>query len=385
MLVLFCVGGRAMRALLSVAAIASCCFVADVVWGKTGNVQTEKRHGQHRVATNVKRRHPAPAAEPILPDDPSKPLWKIWEANLTEFLKRSGASFGAFVAIEPSSGNLLVASEYSGNPKFIKSPIREARFPAASIFKIVTAAALLEQEKLSPETITCYHGGRSALHEAHLRSSPKLDRACQTLRSAFAHSTNAVFGKLAVKHLSPKVLLGFAERLGFNRKIVVGEFTTRSKVAKPSDFLDLARMAAGFTNSWLSPLHGAVLAAIIANGGHWPAQVAVDDSRGSQVLQPSTAEALKSMMVLTVRGGTAKKYLAALPGQAAVKTGTLTSRDGSGLFNTWVVGFYPANEPEIAFAAVVSSFGPGHIKAGHLARFALKTYVRLKRAREGRS
>jgi cell division protein FtsI/penicillin-binding protein 2 len=68
-----------------------------------------------------------------------------------------------------------------------------------------------------------------------------------------------------------------------------------------------------------------------------------------------------------------------------VKTGTLSSRDGSGLLNTWMVGFFPANRPEIAFAAHIATPGGGPVKAGLLTRFALETYLKLKKARMGQS
>jgi len=142
----------------------------------------------------------------------------------------------------------------------------------------------------------------------------------------------------------------------------------------------------------MSPLGGAVLAAIVANGGVRPAGISLDGAPGTEerVLRPETVERLRGMMVETSSGGTGTKYFARMPsrsngGRVAVKSGTLNSRDGSGLHNTWMVGFFPAQKPEVAFAALVSTKGPGPVKAGHLARWALESFVTLKKNRVPRS
>lgn len=330
---------------------------------------------------------------PVLPDDPATPLRTSWERHLAEFLKRTGTTYGAFVALDPRSGEVLAIAEHSRNPRQVRHPATEARFPAASVFKMVTAAALLDSAGVRPQVQVCYHGGRSSLAMHHLKDSPSRDRTCRSLASAFAHSTNAVFGKLALRHLDAEGLFEFARRLGFNRHIEVGGRETRSRARKARDALDLGRMAAGFTNAWLSPLHGALLGAVVANGGVWPTGVRLDGDEApddGRALSPRTAARLRAMMELAATGGTGRKYLASIAsrggrGNAAVKTGSLTSRDDTGLFNTWMVGFYPAGAPEVAFAALISVPGGGPIKAGHLTRYALETYLRLKRARDGRS
>ncbi len=354
--------------------------------------QAAPRRPSRQAPRKAKPRRSRPALpNPVLPDDPSVPLKTSWERHLSAFFARTGPTYGAFVALDPRTGEVLAVSEHSRNPKGVRHPALEARFPAASVFKMVTAAALLEGSDVGVNTQVCYHGGRSALYPEHLRDSPRRDRTCRSLATAFAQSTNAVFGKLALKHLDAGRLLEMAERLGFNRLVVVGGQQTRSRARRARDALDLGRMAAGFTNAWLSPLHAAVLGAVVANGGVWPigVQVEGESQAGSRVLSPRTAARLRSMMEMAATGGTGRKHLAGLArhgrGNAAVKTGTLTSRDGSGLFNTWMVGFYPAQAPEVAFAALISVAGGGGVKAGHLARYALETYIRLKKAREGRS
>lgn len=326
-------------------------------------------------------------------DDTGDSFDNSWKQQVDRFLAASRPVYGAFVAVEPETGKVTVVSEYSANPNKVPHPATASVFPAASIFKVITAAALLESGKVKPTTTVCYHGGSSRLDWSHIKDS-KHDRACQSLSSAFARSTNAVFGKLAVRYLDPERLVAQAEKFLFNRKVLVDGMETESRVKRPSDELALARMAAGFINSTLSPLHAALIAATIATGGAIPPSVKIigDDGSGGEdkaILQKQTSDELRKMMARTSTEGTGRRYFAALGerlgGPVAVKSGTLTSKDGSGLFNTWMVGFFPANRPEIAFAAVISTNGRQQVRAGHLTKFAIEAFLKLKRLRGGRS
>lgn len=328
---------------------------------------------------------------PVLADDSSESLETSWTRHMNEFLRASRPAYGAFVAIDPGTGRILALAERTSNKSRIAHPAASASFPAASIFKTITTAALLEASPVTPGTVTCYHGGGSGLNQSHLVDSSKRDRQCRSLSASFAYSTNAVFGKLAVKHIEPDALVHMAESFGFNRDIQIDgvRVDSRSRSRKASSRLDLARMAAGFVNASLSPLHGALIAAIIANDGRIPSGVVFgkkETPEGEQVIAPETARAIQRMMAQTAVSGTGTRYLSrfASRGGVALKTGTLSSRDGSGLFNTWMVGYYPARDPEFAFAALISLQGYGPLKAGHLTRYALDTFLRLKRNRGAR-
>ena len=342
-----------------------------------------KKAGKKKRKRRKKRRRKAKPPRPILPDDPAIPLEEAWNDHLDEFFKLARPIYGAFVAVHPETGTVLALSEFSRNSKKVAHPGTTDAFPAASIFKIVTAAALMEEKKAGPETVTCYHGGTSRLTTYHLSKPPKRRRRCRRLDTAFAHSTNAIFGRLAVELLGADTLLKYAERFGFNQDLLLDGIKTRSRARKARSALDLARMAAGFTNSSLSPLHGALIGAVVANRGTVPLTLVREGSE--RIIDRATADKLRRMMVKTSTEGTASKYFRSLAkktgGRVAVKTGSLNSRDGSGRYNTWMVGFYPARRPEIAFGAVISVQGGGPIKAGHLTRYAIDMFHRLKKKR----
>src|SRR5205814_1574620 len=91
----------------------------------------------------------------------------------------------------------------------------EATAPAASVFKIVTGAALVETAGLTADVRQCYSGGESRINAADLADDPKRDRSCATLGEAMGHSINTVFAKLAIKNLTPSDLTSMAGAFGF--------------------------------------------------------------------------------------------------------------------------------------------------------------------------
>jgi len=134
----------------------------------------------------------------------------------------------------------------------------------------------------------------------------------------------------------------------------------------PTDRLEFARTSAGFWHMHMSPLHGALVAATIANDGQMPRAAIVHEVRSASgerlyqhapevyraVLSRRTARRVGEMMERTVTHGTARRTFhdnagnAFLPGvRIAGKTGTLTGSDPYRGY-TWWVGFAPADEME---------------------------------------
>ncbi|HET6922802.1 MAG TPA: penicillin-binding transpeptidase domain-containing protein, partial [Anaeromyxobacteraceae bacterium] len=201
------------------------------------------------------------------------------QARLERLLSDYRVPWGATVLIEPRSGRVLALAEHSQRePEARGLPLR-AMAPAASIFKIVTTAALL-QRGVEPDAEVCYHGGKHRLAPRHLADDPRRDRRCLTLASALGHSANAVFAKLADRGLSAELLRGEAERFLWNAPIPFARPVEVSRADIPDDPFSLARTAAGFGPVRLSALHAAVVAAIVANGGVFVPPEIVDSADG---------------------------------------------------------------------------------------------------------
>ena len=292
----------------------------------------------------------------------------------------------AVVALDPRTGRVLAIAEHAEDGK-AEGLATKQLYPAASIFKIITGAALLEKG-VSPDAETCYHGGMHGLVSKLLQESPRLDSRCLSLSMALAKSANVVFAKMAVKHLDANELRKEAERFLFN--VPMWDQPVEQSTAKiPDSGLDFAKSAAGFGQVKLSPLHAALIAGAVANGGVAFEPTLVDSVDGEEqdasasrrLLKAETAATLRDMMKLTVSEGTAssafRDHRRSILGVITVagKTGSLSNHQRPFKDYSWFVGFAPADNPTIAVAAVVVNGLKWRIHAPFVAREALRAYL----------
>jgi cell division protein FtsI/penicillin-binding protein 2 len=317
------------------------------------------------------------------------------QARLERSLASYAVPWGATVLLEPATGRILAMAEHSRAEPGRSGLALSALAPAASIFKLVTAAALLERG-VSPADQVCFHGGRHRLQPRLLADDPRRDRRCLTLEAAFGHSANVAFAKLAGRGLDAQLLRAVASRFLFDAEIPFVRKVEISSARIEEEPFALASTAAGFGPVRLSPLHGALLAAIVANGGVFVPPALVEEAEGAPAPEPpapwrvvdeQVAGALQEMMRATVTEGTARRtFLRArgpLRGVAvAGKTGSLSEaspyRDYS-----WFVGYAPAHRPEVAIATVVVNERLWRVRAPTLAREALEAYFANPVARIG--
>jgi peptidoglycan glycosyltransferase len=319
------------------------------------------------------------------------------QAATERLLRRSQIKYGAGVILSIPDGRVLALAGRSAVDAGVGAEQLALRpwAPAASVFKIVSAASLVEEAGLTAETRACYHGGMSSLRPDNLVDNPRLDR-CASLAYGIGRSQNAILAKLAIQHLSPAQLartgraLGFGERLGSDLPVEPSQLDVPD-----GNPLEFARTAAGFWHSTLSPMHGALLAAAIADGGWMVTPHLVDHTHDDgapspdqatpsprQVLSPVTAAQVAEMMAGVTRMGTARAAFhdhrgrPRLPFSAAGKTGTLYGKaDRDWVGYSWFVGFAPVENPTVAFAVALGN-KPGHLlRASELARELLTEYA----------
>jgi len=298
------------------------------------------------------------------------------------------------VMMDVKTGKLLVYASYvkEGEPYDVNV---RAVAPAASIFKVVTGAALVERASLNSDTRQCYHGGRSRISADELRDDPAKDKWCATLGEAMGRSLNVVFGRLAQKHLVPEDIARMGGAFGFGSTIPFVVPNQAPSIDIPEEPLEFARTSAGFWHTTLSPLAAVGIAQTIASDGVTlqprivskvidKGQTAWEDDGKPKILrraiQAPTAKEVAKMMTHTVIDGSARaafhdnKGHSYLPGVSiAGKTGTLTKAEKEQTY-TWFVGFAPADRPEVAVATLVVNTPTWHIKAPDLARDALRAY-----------
>jgi cell division protein FtsI/penicillin-binding protein 2 len=305
------------------------------------------------------------------------------QALAEKLLDQSRAPRGAIVAMTPDGKILALAGRKTTEPKgatkgtFDWRLATEAWGPAASIFKLVTAAALVASG-VDPDDKVCFHGGLRSVTEANLHDS-KRDSACQTLTWGVAHSNNALVGKLAFQHLEPATLAQYAHDLLGD---IPGSLAIPAEVGKvelpTTNGLALAQAAAGFTGSQLSVLGGALLAATFANGGQRPVPRLVDATPADvrRVLPENIAAAVGKMMVGTCRYGSAAKSFGRRAVEVAGKTGTLARTEPFYMEHSWFVGYAPADHPQIVVSVLLGNPENWHLRGQEAARILIDHAVR---------
>ncbi|HLT41033.1 MAG TPA: penicillin-binding transpeptidase domain-containing protein [Enhygromyxa sp.] len=272
--------------------------------------------------------------------------------------------------------------------------------PAASTFKLITAASLLENGAAAPDTKVCFHGGLQGITDDLLADNPALDTRCETLSNAIAQSYNVVLAKLALNHLGQRELDETAKSMQFGAEIPFEFALEPSPAHIPGDGNSRAKVAAGFWHVDLSPVHAAVLASIFARGGiyqppHIIASVLGPDGSDltpplpdqSRVLSELVADQVGEMMIGTAKFGTARdsfrdpQGVEFIPGVAiAGKTGSLTGKRDPILNYNWFIGYAPADRPEIAFAVILANPSQWKIKAHYAARRLIQIYFERRDA-----
>lgn len=319
------------------------------------------------------------------------------QTKLSTWLEKKNPLRGAFVALDPRDGRILAFVEHARKSAGVVHPALSATPPSASIFKIFTSLALFTK---APDYDTgdkiCYHGGFRGLRKGNIIDDKRRDTACVTLAQAFEKSTNAVFAKMAYRHLDLDDYDELSETLGYDE--------TRRPLPFPFDYevgaftlseepIERAKQAAGFWSSHMSPVQGALLAAVLANDGVLKTPWLVDevakdgvqqykaaDAEALRVLAPGPVQAVRGLMADTGTKGTGRKYIGASRRLRKIgvpcKSGSLSGYKGDKTRYTWFVGFAPAENPTIAFAAMVGNNDKWTIKAGHLMRHALEIWFR---------
>ena len=305
---------------------------------------------------------------------------------------------GAVVAIEPETGAILAAY---ANPTYDPNELttfdreevvaywerteQERRnrvfretYPPGSTFKIVTAAAALE-DGITPETT--FEDPRTYTPPQTTRGIPNFGGGlCNggsplTFQRAMEVSCNTVFARLG-NEVGPEKLVAQAEAFGLNQQWDSQFSFAPSAIPGELDPPAAAQSAIGQRDVRVTPLQMAMITATVANDGvlmrprlidrvqqfdgrvvreFAPRPLSLGGAANGQAISAGTARALQEMMrgVVTDGSGTG----AAIDGvDVAGKTGTAQTAEGQNP-TVWFVGFAPYDNPKVAVAVVVPDGG----------------------------
>jgi len=305
--------------------------------------------------------------------------------------------YAAFVAMDPETGKVLAMADYSKDGSKENLSVK-ATFPAASVFKLITSAAVINENKLSPSSKIPFNGSYTTLYKKNLNYNVSRWTRYIRLEDALAKSHNSVFGKIAIHGLGRKLLQKYADAFGFNKKINFDIPVETSVVIVPEDKYGIAESGSGFTKrQTLSPLQAAMIASTIINKGITPTPYFIEnvfdddgdiiyESKPKPFGQPisiSTAKTLSKMMERTITKGTARKNYRDYKRNRILsklfigaKTGSLSGNEPRGKYD-WFVGFAQAKadpKQKIAFASLIINGKFWRVKSSYVARQAILEY-----------
>jgi len=345
------------------------------------------------------------------------------------------ATGGAVIVMDVHSGELLaIASAPRFDPNFFSGgadaglerlltdpgqPLfdraTQMAIPPGSVFKIVTAAALLESDTVEPDTSFYCQG---YLHQADRQRCEIFRRVGlghgeTNLDDALVRSCNVYFFHHAAR-MSPAKLVDWAQRFGFGRATgidlpdeapgrVPTPATSREVFKHTWRTDDTQALAIGQSALEVTSLQVARLMAAVANGGRLvtphvasglalaplesPAEgegdrAATTDGTGDASLvaadvPPRAIEGLSAQTLRTLQASL-KKVVSDPDGTAhetvylesiaiAGKTGTAET-GGDRRDHAWFTGYAPADKPRVALVVVLTHAGHGGDAAGPIAR-----------------
>ncbi|MEW6664224.1 MAG: penicillin-binding transpeptidase domain-containing protein [Thermodesulfobacteriota bacterium] len=240
-----------------------------------------------------------------------------------DLLSRSLTIRASMAVLNPATGQVLAMADYeNGNRRGNGSSCLRADYPAASLFKIVTAAAAIQGRGLSPESTMTLRGRKYTLYRSQLSDVEGRSDTRMTLKEAFSESINPIFGKIGIHELGKDLTGEYAERFLFNRPIPFDLPLAVSPIHIPEDDFGLAEIASGFNKTtMISPLHAALLSAAVANRGAimepWLIKQITDEKNAilysrnpatlANPMSAKTAGMMRELMYETVVKGTARK------------------------------------------------------------------------------
>jgi peptidoglycan glycosyltransferase len=320
------------------------------------------------------------------------------QRHLLERMDRVNSRYIGIVAMAPDTGRILTMAGFNKiDPD--RDPCRMAEYPAASLFKIVTAAAAVEEKGYSAGARFKFNGYKHTLYKRQLTNKTNRYTNSISLRDSFAQSVNPVFGKIGALILTKETLEAYGRAFAFNRQVDFELNWPTSRLAIEDDAYHRAEIASGFNRqTTLSPLHGAMIVSAVVNGGMPVEPTLVDritNDDGDAVyraeprflpaaVSPETADVLNQLMVATVTSGTARKVFRGRKRNKVLsrlilggKTGSIYNRSHDARFD-WFVGFAAEKKgPEkMVVAVMVAHEDYIGIRAGKYARMAIEHYFK---------
>lgn len=279
------------------------------------------------------------------------------------------------VAMRPSTGEILAVAQTREADKDGDIALM-GMYPPGSTFKIITAAAGIQNQGLTPgTTVPC--PGTMNIFGRVVTNYNGFSLGNTSLDRAFASSCNTTFADMS-NRLAPGELQDVAKQFGLGIDYnIPGLDTITGSVPEGETSLDRTEAGYGQGLDLASPF-GMALVSATAAAGRTPTPVLIsghETTASEEVPDPDPAmiSQLQGMMASVVNTGTGRG-MQQTGGQVYAKTGEAEINEGS---HAWFTGYH---EDDIAFATLVVMGGGSETAAAVTDRF----FIRLDEMRAGR-
>ena len=393
-------------------------YVPSDLIGKTGIERKYESilrgtYGRKRVEVDAHGREKS-----VIAEEPGRPghdlvlsldldLQKQAELALRDALRSTGQKRGSVIITKPTTGEILALvsepafdanlfakgistedyrnlTENPNNPLFPRAIA--ASLPAGSVFKMVVAAAALQEHIITPTTSFLSVGG-IRVGQWFFPDWKAGGHGITNVTKALAESVNTFFyivggGLDAFQGLGVERITAYAKKFGLGSTLGIdlpgegaGFLPTKQwkEQTKGEKWYigDTYHFAIGQGDLLVTPLQINAITATIANGGslmqpHMLNTETADDGTRTehppvilnpQVVEKSAVEEVRKGMRATVVSGVARS-LGDLPVAVAAKTGTAQWKTNAPT-HAWFTSFAPYDKPQLAVTVMIEEGGQG--------------------------
>ena len=351
---------------------------------------------------------------------------------------------GAIIATKPQTGEILalvssptfnpqdfednhqaaLSSYFSDGEKPLFNRGTEGTYPPGSIFKLVIAAAALEDKKIDEKTIFVDTGEIKAgalkfgnwyfLQYGKTEGPVNITKAIKRSNDTFFYQTGDLVGPERIKYWADQFGYGKKTTLPFEQAdgLIPSPFWKEDVIKDRWYQGDNYNIAIGQGYLLVTPLQVVLSTGVFANGGNLCEPQLLKDAPAhcrSLGLSQKTLELIREgMREACAPGGTGwplfdfsvrdesqllmptptprsdkdASSAAKLVGKRKIslgcKTGTSENNRASGIPHAWMTAFAPFDKPEIAVTVLVEEGGQGSDIAGPIIRDILKSYFERK-------
>ncbi|WP_418792300.1 peptidoglycan D,D-transpeptidase FtsI family protein [Phosphitispora sp. TUW77] len=317
---------------------------------------------------------------------------RIQEA-VEQVMDRSGVREGAVAVMEAGTGDILALAskpDYFLGHENVEEGHPESylnhgllRYQPGSVFKVVVAAAALEEGIAAPEEIYFCAGEKDDVVKCYLKEGHGLI----TFSDAVTYSCNPVFARVGLK-LGAEKLIKYSALFGLDSADICGYQTqdTKDKLNLIGQKYNLVNASLGQWPVEASVVQIAAMMNTVVGGGIYTTprlvkMVVSDEGLVEQTIEPgekrravseNTAKTLQGMLERVTREGTGKAAWVENGGSAG-KTGS--AQYGNEQVDAWFSGYAPLNKPRFVVTILVKDGESGGRTAAPLFREIMQEII----------